>query len=67
MNTQRNSQIADYVDGAMNAQQTARFERRMGEDSALRAEVEAWRQTLEATSDWLQAEPPLAFSFHLKI
>jgi anti-sigma factor RsiW len=55
---QRDTEIAAYVCGDMEANEAAQFERRMDSDERLRREVEEWRKAFAAAEEWAGSEPP---------
>ncbi|MCX7047734.1 MAG: hypothetical protein NTX50_19890 [Candidatus Sumerlaeota bacterium] len=56
--SERERQIAAYLDGEMAANERRTFEARIHSDAALRLEVEQWREALVAARDWAQADAP---------
>lgn len=55
---EREDRLGAYVDGEMTPAEAAAFERDMEADEALRREVDAWREAIEAASDWMDVDAP---------
>jgi hypothetical protein len=54
----RETQIACYIDGEMTPEEAAAFARAMAGDAKLRTEAEQWRAAFEAAREWMTADVP---------